>query len=181
MGGEQPQLEYVGFWARVAASLVDTALLLALSVPLLALLPWRSAGLSPSALAAQLSGGTLAQGLATGSLLSGSPLSSGAGGLLFDWLLPAAAVIAFWMARQATPGKMLIRARIVDARTGGKPRARQAVARYLGYFVSTIPCGLGLLWVGLDRRKQGWHDKLAGTVVVRPRDRAVEPVRFGAD
>ena len=44
----------------------------------------------------------------------------------------------------------------------------QLVIRYLGYFVSTIPLGLGLLWVGFDRRKQGWHDKMANTVVVRP-------------
>ncbi|MGR3985112.1 MAG: RDD family protein, partial [Gammaproteobacteria bacterium] len=30
--------------------------------------------------------------------------------------------------------------------------------------------GLGLLWVAFDKRKQGWHDKLAGTVVIkRPR------------
>jgi uncharacterized RDD family membrane protein YckC len=28
--------------------------------------------------------------------------------------------------------------------------------------------GLGLLWVAFDRRKQGWHDKIANTVVVRP-------------
>ena len=36
------------------------------------------------------------------------------------------------------------------------------------YFVSTIVF-LGLIWVGIDSRKQGWHDKLAGTVVVRSR------------
>jgi uncharacterized RDD family membrane protein YckC len=41
------------------------------------------------------------------------------------------------------------------------------VGRYLGYFVSTIPFGLGLFWIGWDKRKQGWHDKLAGTVVIR--------------
>ena len=41
--------------------------------------------------------------------------------------------------------------------------------RYLGYYVSAIPFGLGLLWVAFDPRKQGWHDKMAGTVVVRRR------------
>lgn len=34
------------------------------------------------------------------------------------------------------------------------------------YFVSIIPLCLGLIWVGIDRRKQGWHDKLTNTVVV---------------
>ena len=48
----------------------------------------------------------------------------------------------------------------------------------LVYFVSIIPLCLGLIWVGLDKRKQGWHDKLAGTVVVRSKNHGPEPVRF---
>ena len=64
---------------------------------------------------------------------------------------------------------MLIRAKIVDAETGGPITRRQAVVRYLGYYVSLFGLGLGFFWVGWDRRKQGWHDKLAGTVVVRSR------------
>ncbi len=35
---------------------------------------------------------------------------------------------------------------------------------------------LGLIWVGIDRRNQGWHDKLGGTVVIRRLDK--EPVQF---
>jgi len=85
--------------------------------------------------------------------------------------LPAIAVVLFWIYRQATPGKIAISARIVDARTGGKPSTKQLVVRYLGYYVSTVPLMLGILWVAFDPRKQGWHDKLAGTVVVRPRRR----------
>jgi uncharacterized RDD family membrane protein YckC len=38
--------------------------------------------------------------------------------------------------------------------------------RYIGYYLSTIPLLLGLIWVAVDPRKQGWHDKLAGTAVV---------------
>jgi uncharacterized RDD family membrane protein YckC len=45
--------------------------------------------------------------------------------------------------------------------------AGQMVMRYIGYYISTIPLLLGLIWVGIDSRKQGWHDKLAGTVVIR--------------
>jgi len=81
--------------------------------------------------------------------------------------------------RQATPGKMAIGARVVDATTGQAPSTRQLVIRYLGYYVSTIPLMLGLIWVAFDPRKQGWHDKLAGTVVVRSKHR-VAPVSFGA-
>jgi uncharacterized RDD family membrane protein YckC len=38
--------------------------------------------------------------------------------------------------------------------------------RYLGYFVSALPLGLGFFWVAWDKRKQGFHDKLAKTVVI---------------
>ena len=43
--------------------------------------------------------------------------------------------------------------------------------------MSTLPLGLGLIWVGIDPKKQGWHDKLAGTVVIRRKAGAV-PVSF---
>lgn len=38
-----------------------------------------------------------------------------------------------------------------------------------GKFLSSLPLGLGNLWVGWDRRKQGWHDRIAGTCVIRER------------
>ena len=82
-------------------------------------------------------------------------------------VLPAVAVIVFWHTRQATPGKQLLGLRVVDARTGARLSLGQAIGRYLGYFVSIVPLCLGLLWVAFDARKQGWHDKLAGTVVLR--------------
>ncbi|MGH8222764.1 MAG: RDD family protein, partial [Woeseiaceae bacterium] len=94
-------------------------------------------------------------------------LIQGPADFLITWVAPAIAVLLFWYYRQATPGKMAIRARIVDAKTGGKPRTGQLIGRYLAYYVSTIPLLLGFIWVGFDARKQGWHDKLAGTLVVR--------------
>ncbi|HVW21992.1 MAG TPA: RDD family protein [Opitutaceae bacterium] len=42
-----------------------------------------------------------------------------------------------------------------------------AIVRALGCFLSAAVCGLGFFWIGWDREKQGWHDKIAGTVVVR--------------
>jgi uncharacterized RDD family membrane protein YckC len=73
---------------------------------------------------------------------------------------------------------MLLSLRVVDAKTGGSLSVGQSIARYLGYFVAGIPFGLGILWVGFDSKKQGWHDKIAGTVVVRSRQRGTEAVRF---
>ncbi|MEK7402143.1 MAG: RDD family protein, partial [Gemmatimonadota bacterium] len=92
---------------------------------------------------------------------------AGVGDLLLNLGLPAVGVIAFWVYRSATPGKMATRTRLVDATTGGTPSTKQCVVRYLGYFVSIAGFFAGFLWIAFDRRKQGWHDKLAGTVVVR--------------
>jgi uncharacterized RDD family membrane protein YckC len=35
------------------------------------------------------------------------------------------------------------------------------------YVISIIPLFLGLIWVAFDAQKQGWHDKIAGTYVVK--------------
>ena len=50
---------------------------------------------------------------------------------------------------------------------GSTLSVKQAIFRYLGYFVALLPLGLGILWVAFDKRKQGWQDKLAGSVVLR--------------
>lgn len=86
--------------------------------------------------------------------------------VMVGYVLPAVAILVFWQYRSATPGKMFMSAEIVDAQTGGRPSTRQLVLRYVGYYVATIPLLLGLIWVAFDARKQGWHDKLAGTMVV---------------
>ena len=138
-------VRYVGFWARALASLIDSILLIALMTPLSFLVfgsfQYDDARRNPD-------------------------LTH----FLINTLIPAMAVIVFWVRVQATPGKMLVHARIVDAATGADPRPGQSVIRYLGYFVSTIVFGLGFLWIAFDPRKQGWHDKFAGTVVVYHRE-----------
>jgi uncharacterized RDD family membrane protein YckC len=73
---------------------------------------------------------------------------------------------------------MAVSARVVDARTGNTLTVGQSIGRYLAYFVAMLPMFLGIIWVAFDPRKQGWHDKLAGTVVIRPKHRGPEPVRF---
>ncbi len=73
--------------------------------------------------------------------------------------------VGFWVLLGQTPGKLLLGVRI--AQVTGKPLTiRRALLRYLGYFLSAIPLGLGFLWVLMDEHRQGWHDKLAGTYVV---------------
>ena len=143
-------MRYVGFWARFLAFVVDS-ILVALVLSPIGILLFGVYALDPSQ-------------VTTAELMRVMLHPSN----LLNHLLTLVAVVAFWVWRSATPGKMVIRAVIVDARTGQKPTTAQFIGRYLGYFVSIIPFGLGLLWVAFDPRKQGWHDKLAGTVVVRP-------------
>ena len=52
--------------------------------------------------------------------------------------------------------------------TTGKPASPvQLIGRYFAYIVSMLPLCFGFFWVAFDKRKQGWHDKLAGTVVIK--------------
>ncbi|HTN48471.1 MAG TPA: RDD family protein [Burkholderiaceae bacterium] len=140
------EMEYVGFWARVLAALIDSVLVLLVIGPVLYWI------YGPSYLATAGLGG-----------------AAGTVDVLLNWVFPAVAVVVFWIYRQATPGKMVIGAKIVDATTGMPPTTGQLIGRYLGYYVSMIPCFLGMLWIAFDARKQGWHDKLAGTVVIKDR------------
>ena len=68
----------------------------------------------------------------------------------------------FW---STTPGKMLMRIKIVDSETEGPISDRQIMKRLLGYWVSCFTV-LGVLWIGMDSKKRGWHDFMAGTTVI---------------
>jgi uncharacterized RDD family membrane protein YckC len=82
-------------------------------------------------------------------------------------LLPLFVYVIGWGRYGTTPGKLLLELRVVDARTGGRPGLVRAFIRYIGYFVSFLTLGLGFVWIVFDRRRQGLHDKLAGTRVIR--------------
>ncbi len=163
--------QYVGFWMRVFASIIDT-LILVVVIGLIAVAVY---GMQYVRLSSE--GKTLMFDL------------------LVQGLLPALAVIVFWRYRGATPGKMLISAKIVDAETFGTPSTGKLIGRYFAYLVSMLPSIVvsvaiiamatllgredlklwlaitpllmwGFFWIAFDKRKQGWHDKLAGTVVI---------------
>jgi uncharacterized RDD family membrane protein YckC len=63
-----------------------------------------------------------------------------------------------------TLGMRLLGLRVVG-REGRPIDYGTAVVRYIGFVLSVIPLLLGLVWAAFDARKQGWHDKLAGTFV----------------
>ena len=144
----QREPKYVGFWLRLGASVVDVIVLLAIIAPIEIALYGREY----PALAMQ--GKTLAVDFWT------------------QLVLPLLAMIVLWRYRSATPGLMLMSAKIVDAETLAPATMGKLTLRAVALLVMwllVIPL-IGVLWIAFDKRKQGWHDKIARTVVIRNAD-----------
>ena len=147
MADDTPQREprYAGFWLRLGASVIDVIVLLAIIAPI----EIAVYGREYPALA--MAGKTLAVDFWT------------------QLVLPLLAMIVLWRYRSATPGLMLMSARIVDAETLAPASVGRLSVRamvLLLMWLLFIPL-IGVLWIAFDKRKQGWHDKAAKTVVVR--------------
>lgn len=71
-----------------------------------------------------------------------------------------------WRLWDATPGKMICKIEVVDADTELPMSDKQILLRCFGYIVACAPLFIGIIWIGLDKRKQGWHDKIANSVVI---------------
>lgn len=81
-------------------------------------------------------------------------------------LVSVAHFVGFWVWRGQTPGKMAMGIKVI--RTDSSPLTLQyALLRYLGYIVSAIILFVGFIWIAFDSRKQGIHDKIADTYVVK--------------
>jgi uncharacterized RDD family membrane protein YckC len=65
-----------------------------------------------------------------------------------------------------TPGKMIMDLKVIHA-SGGKITLGTGFLRWVGCVISALFWGLGLIWIAFDRKKQGWHDKIAKTTVIR--------------
>jgi len=133
----QQTTELAGFGRRLAAHLIDLLWMIPLSLVL-------------GVIGDTVQGGTMS--------LGGEMMAS---------LVVALIVVSFWAERQATPGKLALGLRIVDAATGGPVPVGKLLTRYVGYILSAIPLCLGYLWMLWDSRRQTWHDKMAATVVVK--------------
>ncbi|MEG0744836.1 MAG: RDD family protein [Acinetobacter sp.] len=131
--------EYAGFWIRLGASIIDNIIIMVALVPIGMLMGWNS--------------------------MYSSEVTSTA-----DWLwqiLMAAFCVFCWVKFAGTPGKRLLRLKVLDERTGENVTVGQGIIRYIGYFPAILVLFIGLIWVAFDPKKQGWHDKMAKTVVVR--------------
>ncbi len=144
-------LNYAGFWRRCLAFFIDYLLLSALLAPLLYLIygPGYFLWLLES------------QGIFD---------IYGTADLLLAKILPFLLLVVFWRRLGATPGKILLDCRLVDARTLENLSFKSALIRAAGYIISALPVYLGFIWIAFDKRKQGLHDKLAGTLVLHDPD-----------
>jgi uncharacterized RDD family membrane protein YckC len=140
--------EYVGFWSRLLASIIDSILILVITIPILSL-------------------------IYGGDYFDSEDIIVGPVDFIISYVFPFVATVIFWIYKCATPGKIALSIKVVDDKTGNNPTVSQSIMRYIGYFVSLIPLFLGFLWVVWDPKKQGWHDKIAGTVVIRSKNKDV--------
>ncbi len=173
----EEELEYAGFMARARALFVD-ALLISLVVfpPLISIYGWSYFDDYSARFIIDQMDFFVFLVLPAIALAVYPPMvlvywgwnSLGAPDLFLTRIFPIFAVIGCWvLMKGATPGKKMFSLQIVNAATGGPAGTAQLIGRYFAYILSIVPFGLGFFWMIFDKHKQGWHDKLAGTAVVK--------------
>jgi uncharacterized RDD family membrane protein YckC len=145
--------EYAGFASRALAFIIDlliVVLVLGIGLGLIALIRWFFGNTS-----------------ITTSLHLNDALT---------WLFSAATAaltatvavvyyVGFWALIGITPGKAVMGLQILRS-DGSRMTVKRSILRYVGYWLSALPLLLGFFWIIVSRRRQGWHDKLADTVVI---------------
>ena len=142
------QVVYEGFWRRMLAGLTDLTLA-AVVVVTLVLLAIAVGGSAPDAPA-------IVADLAE--------LPSHAAWLV-AFILSAQTL--FWAFLAATPGMLLLGCQVLDAKSGRRLSLAKSFARALGLWLGLACLGVGVWWILRDPRRQGLHDKLVGSVVIK--------------
>lgn len=135
-----PVANYGGFWIRVVAYIID-GILLGIVGGIVAVI-FHANPSDPSS-----SGYTISQ--------------------VVNFVIAVAYFVGLWTYWGASVGQRILKLRVVDANTMQPIGIGKAVLRYIGLIVSFLVCFVGVIWVAFDARKQGWMDKIAGTVVLQ--------------
>ncbi|GGA73303.1 RDD family protein [Neiella marina] len=147
---QQDEVQYAGFWLRLVAVLIDSALLLLILGPVLVLLFG-------------------VEYFVPADVEKTPDLTTSILDALINNVVPAVLTIFLWVKFAGTPGKLLLGLAVVDKDSFDSISIKQAVLRYLGYIPSTLVLMLGFIWVAFEQRKRGWHDMIGGTVVIKRR------------
>ncbi|MEO6245692.1 MAG: RDD family protein [Opitutaceae bacterium] len=138
---------------------------LPIASPLVQSIPWERAGffirLGALAIDAVLIGAIT--GFLSDSLPRALSLNHGPGGVLLGLAIYGALM---WKVKGTTIGGIVCSLKVVRLDRREIDWAT-AIVRALGCFLSLMPAGLGFIWVAFDDERQSWHDKIAGTTVVR--------------
>jgi uncharacterized RDD family membrane protein YckC len=144
-----------GFWVRVVAYLLDQLL-----VSMLTVFFWLSALLILNYRGMLEAGGNIFELTSLGWLKYTAALFYG------RLLLEEIYFTFFHGYNGQTVGKLIMNIKVVTT-AGERLSYRKAFKRWLGYFVSGFILGIGYLMVAFTKDKQGLHDKIAGTYVIR--------------
>ncbi len=148
---------YAGFWIRFGAWFINSFVVgFAFGLPVSLLFPHQGF----------LSTSTCTQ-FVSGMCTSSTTTYVLAATTLPDFLVTGLYFVLTWWLAGGTAGQRLLGLRVVDQTSGERISLRQSVVRFFGYLLSIWVLCLGLIWAGVDTYKQGWHDKLAHTDVVR--------------
>lgn len=159
--GPAPGIAYAGFWIRVVAAIIDGIIV---GVPFLILF-FALEGPAISTYAHCVSNATASGALVT---ICESPFLGSVGYFdLIGLVVELGYFVILWSKFGGTLGQRLFGLHVVDAATGRNIGIGRALGRFVGYLVSALALDIGFIWVAFDARKQGWHDKMASTFVVR--------------
>jgi uncharacterized RDD family membrane protein YckC len=147
--GPAPGVRFAGHGGRLLAYIIDTIILTALFMGLTVIgLVFLGAGIDAA----------------------GNVTGGGAGAFFLLMLLGVVVALVyfpfFWARSGATPGMRVFRLRVVRDRDGGPISGGQAIMRLVGYWINSIVLYIGFAWILVDQRRRGWHDLIAGTVVI---------------
>jgi uncharacterized RDD family membrane protein YckC len=145
-----------GFPRRLAAALIDLALLAAVSAIVVVI----------AALVLDVPlprGKELGPDLLVAGVLDRNPMAVGGLGLFLG--LAALYNIYFGGLVGQTVGKRCLRLRVISVR-GRTPGPIRGIVRYVALLLAVLPAGLGWLWCLFDRERRAAHDHVAGTYVI---------------
>lgn len=159
--GPAPGLRYAGFWIRLLAYIIDGVVLW---VPLGIIFAIAISPTLPAINCTVIN----TSGFQSATCSGLGPLVGGLGIFwLIGLLIPAVYDVVLWSWLGQTLGQKALGLHVVDANTGTRISVGRAIGRYIGVLVSSWVLFIGLIWAAFDAQKQGWHDKMASTFVVR--------------
>jgi len=148
--------QFAGFWRRFVAYMID-----GLIIGIIFILLMMVAGFAYLAGAMSGHGGAILAKITDPEQMASLTLWMWA----FSIFINIAYFTYFHGSTGRTPGKTLLGLQVVSA-DGISISYGIAFLRSVGYLVSSLVFCLGYIWVAFDKQKQGWHDKIAGTVVI---------------